>query len=152
MLMDRAHIARLIPHAGAMCLLDGVLEADAQRILCVAHSHRDRANPLGRDGRLRAACGVEYAAQAIALHGALSHARTQERAAGYLASLRDLRLHAVYLDDAGPELLVEAEHLLGEGANMIYRFAVRAGARTLLEGRAAVVLDASNPLPPTSTA
>jgi predicted hotdog family 3-hydroxylacyl-ACP dehydratase len=145
MLMDKARIAQLIPHAGAMCLLDGVLEADARRILCVAGSHRDRANPLARDGRLRAACGVEYAAQAMALHGALSHPRSHKPRAGYLASLRDLRLYAVYLDDAGPELLVEAEHLAGEGAHVIYRFAVRAQARTLLEGRAAVVLDALRP-------
>jgi len=146
MLMDRARIAQLIPHAGAMCLLDGVLEADAERILCVAHSHRDRANPLARDGRLRAACGVEYAAQAMALHGALSQVRAHKPRAGYLASLRDLHLYAAFLDDVGPELLVEAQHLLGEGTNVIYRFALRADARMLLEGRAAVVLEALPPI------
>ncbi len=47
--MTKAEIAGLIPHAGAMCLLDGVLEWDEQRVRCVAHSHRDAANPLRLD-------------------------------------------------------------------------------------------------------
>ena len=44
MLIDRAGIAARIPHQGRMCLLDGVLEWDAERIRCCATSHRDPAN------------------------------------------------------------------------------------------------------------
>jgi predicted hotdog family 3-hydroxylacyl-ACP dehydratase len=141
MLMDQTGIARAIPHAGAMCLLEAVLEADASHVVCVTRSHRDPANPLARAGRLRAACGVEYAAQAMAVHGACSGTLLRRPQSGYLASVRELRLHVAFLDEVEGELLVEAQRLLGEGAHVIYRFAVRAGPRILVEGRAAAVLD-----------
>ena len=71
-LLDKAAIAALIPHAGAMCLLDAVLAWDATTIACVASSHRSPANPLAGERRLDAVCGVEYAAQAMAVHGGLT--------------------------------------------------------------------------------
>jgi predicted hotdog family 3-hydroxylacyl-ACP dehydratase len=54
-----------------MCLLDDVLSWDASRIRCRSASHRTPDNPLRAHGRLGAACGIEYAAQAMAVHGAL---------------------------------------------------------------------------------
>ena len=70
--MDRTQIATLIPHAGAMCLLDAVIAWDATTITCLASSHRTPTNPLAARGRLEVVCGVEYAAQAMAVHGALA--------------------------------------------------------------------------------
>ncbi|SCC92600.1 putative 3-hydroxylacyl-(Acyl carrier protein) dehydratase-like protein [Thiomonas sp. X19] len=69
--LDHAWIAAHIPHQGSMCLLDAVLRWDAQHIVCSATSHRDASNPLRQFDRLGAACGIEYAAQAMAVHGAL---------------------------------------------------------------------------------
>ncbi len=54
-----------------MCLLDAVRDWSAEAITCTATSHTDPANPLRADGRLGAANGIEYAAQAMAIHGAL---------------------------------------------------------------------------------
>ena len=62
----------MIPHTGAMCLLDGVLQWDTSTIQCVSRSHRDAHNPLRIDGRLPTLCGIEYAAQAMAVHGGLA--------------------------------------------------------------------------------
>ena len=70
-LLQQADIARRIPHQGRMCLLDAVTEWDGAHIVCQASSHRASDNPLRAEGRLGAACGVEYAAQAMAVHGAL---------------------------------------------------------------------------------
>lgn len=140
MLIDAARIRELIPHAGAMCLLRGVTHWDATRIACVASSHHDAANPLRRDGRLAAICGVEYAAQAMALHGALAGPGHDRPKAGYLASLRDVLCHRVWLDEAPGDLSVEAERVLGEGKHVIYEFRVACNDVTLLTGRAAVVL------------
>lgn len=69
--LDRAWIAAHIPHQGSMCLLDAVREWSGEAITCTASSHTDPANPLRADGRLGAANGIEYAAQAMAIHGAL---------------------------------------------------------------------------------
>jgi len=68
-LISREAIAGMIPHAGAMHLLDGVLSWDADRIRCSSRTHRDRQNPLRMDGQLSALCGIEYAAQAMAYTG-----------------------------------------------------------------------------------
>jgi len=140
-MIDRAGIAALIPHAGTMCLLDQVTEWDARSIRCRAVSHRDPANPLAVEGRLGAACGVEYAAQAMALHGGLTGAIDESPAAGYLASLRALVLRVDRLDDLAGDLIIEAERLAGEAASVSYQFSLRHGGALLLSGRAAVILD-----------
>ncbi|WP_042695223.1 hypothetical protein [Azospirillum sp. B506] len=141
--MTRDGLAALIPHAGAMCLLDGVLSWDGGRIRCIARSHRAPDNPLRHAGRLAALSGVEYASQAMAVHGGLT-AGGHRPAAGYLASLRDLVCHVARLDDVLEDLVIDAENLTGEGSRVIYAFSIAAAGRELLSGRAAVVIDAGN--------
>jgi predicted hotdog family 3-hydroxylacyl-ACP dehydratase len=70
-MLSREQIVALVPHQGAMCLLDRVLRWSAEDIVCGASSHLLPDNPLRRDGRLGAICGIEYGLQAAALHGAL---------------------------------------------------------------------------------
>jgi predicted hotdog family 3-hydroxylacyl-ACP dehydratase len=143
MQLTRAEIGRLIPHSGAMCLLDGVLEWDAERIRCVSRGHRDADNPLRVDGCLPALCGIEYAAQAMAVHGGLSASRRGRPRAGYLASLRDVECRRDRLDDLDGDLVVEARQEASDGSRVIYSFTLRVGAVEVLSGRAAVVLDAN---------
>ncbi|MBI4695215.1 MAG: 3-hydroxylacyl-ACP dehydratase [Gammaproteobacteria bacterium] len=144
-MIDRAAISALIPHADRMCLLDRVTAWDQRTIHCIATSHRDPANPLVEDGWLGAACGVEYAAQAMAVHGGLIAAVGAQPRVGYLASLRAVVFEVPRLDDLEGELVIVAECLAGEADRMIYRFEVRAAGRSVLHGRAAVVLDGGNP-------
>ena len=126
-----------------MCLLDAVHDWSAEAITCTASSHTDPANPLRADGRLGAANGIEYAAQAMAIHGALLAGDDGRPRQGYLTSVRGVRLHAGRLDDLPGPLLVRAERLSGDDNNILYQFSVSHADRCLLEGRAAVVLDAS---------
>jgi predicted hotdog family 3-hydroxylacyl-ACP dehydratase len=126
MRLDRAAIAALVPHAGAMCLLHEVLEADGERILARAISHRDPSHPLREGNALPALCGVEYAAQAMAVHG-------------MLAALRDVELAAARLDDLAGDLMVEARCVRNESGRLLYEFWIRANERLLLHGRATVV-------------
>ena len=141
--LDHAWLLAHLPHQGSMCLLDAVTEWDAQRIRCTASSHRAPDNPLRAHDRLGAACGIEYAAQAMAAHGALLAAADNPPRAGYLASVRGVELHVVRLDDIAADLEVEAERLSGDGNTILYGFRVSAAGRELLSGRAAVVLDAA---------
>ena len=142
-MLDRAWIAARIPHQGSMCLLDAVREWSAEAIICTASSHTDPANPLRADGRLGTASGIEYAAQAMAIHGALLAGNAGQPRQGYLTSVRGVTLHAARLDDLPGELIVRAERLSGDTNNILYQFSVSHGDCSLLEGRAAVVLDAS---------
>lgn len=148
MLIDRAGIAARIPHHGDMCLLDAVRAWSPEAIDCVAVSHTDPSNPLRSDGRLGAAHGIEYAAQAMAVHGALlAGASGGAPRQGYLASVRGVSLHVDRLDDLPSPLDVRAERISGDGLLILYRFAVHHQGRCLLEGRAAVMLDADPPTP-----
>ena len=140
-MIERAQIASMIPHAGSMCLLERVIRWDAQAIHCMASSHRAPRHPLADGGQLHSACGVEYAAQAIAVHGALLGAADARPRSGYLVSVRGLVLAVDRLDNVSGALLIEAERLAGEETHMSYRFAVRDADRVLLHGRMAVVLD-----------
>ena len=141
MLIDRARIAELIPHAGSMCLLDAVLDYDDERMVCSASSHRQAAHPLAHAGRLGAACAIEYAAQAMALHGALTRLQGQRPRAGLLIGLRDTVIGAQALDSLAEDLRIEVEQVAGGAGGVIYRFAVSAGDVSVASGRATVVLD-----------
>ena len=144
---DRAWIAAHIPHQGSMCLLDSVIEHDAQQLRCLAVSHRSPDNPLRAHGRLAAACGIEYAAQAMAVHGALLADGAAPRP-GFLASVRNAVLHVGRLDDLAEDLIVEAVRVTGDSGTVLYDFALRAGDRLLLEGRAAIVLNVNTGVHP----
>ena len=119
--INKAEIRKLIPHSGLMCLLDEVTQWDDGSITCVTNTHRDSANPLRRDGRLSVVHAFEYGAQAAAVHGGL-RARSVGATAppGYLAALRDARLHVVFLDDIQPALQVRALRLFGNSVNTDY--------------------------------
>jgi predicted hotdog family 3-hydroxylacyl-ACP dehydratase len=137
--LDHAAIAALVPHAGSMCLLDRVLGWDAGTIHCTAISHRDAGNPLRRDGSLPAVCGVEYALQAMAVHGALTGAEGPQPP-GYLASLRNLSLGAGRLDHIPGELQVQASAMAREARSFVYGFQVSGGGVVVLSGQAAIIL------------
>ncbi len=139
--LNAAQIAKLIPHHGSMCLLESVLHYDTQSIRCSASSHRLATNPLRERGMLHAVCGVEYAAQAMAVHGALlSGQGDKPPRGGRLASVRAVELSVSRLDDVEAELEVCATQLMGDENSMVYEFTVTAATQTLLKGKATVVL------------
>ena len=138
--MTKADLCRLIPHGGAMCLLDAVEQWDETSIICRTASHRDATNPLRRDDRLEAVCGLEYAAQAMAVHVGLLEERGRKHtiAVGYLGAVKNLTLRATRLDDVKEDLTVQATRLVGQGSSFIYTFRVSAGRQELLDGRASI--------------
>jgi predicted hotdog family 3-hydroxylacyl-ACP dehydratase len=138
--INKAEIRTLIPHSGLMCLLDEVTQWDDGSITCVTNTHRDSANPLRRGGRLSVVHAFEYGAQAAAVHGGL-RARSVGGTAppGYLAALRDARLHVVFLDDIGSPLQVCANRLFGDGANTVYECRVLADNALLANGRVTII-------------
>ena len=124
-----------------MCLLDTVAQWDESSIICTTASHRDSANPLRRDNQLEAICGLEYAAQAMAVHvGLLEQDRKQTMPVGYLGAVKDLMLRANRLDDIKGDLTIQATRLLGEAGGFIYTFRIFAGAEALMDGRASIFL------------
>jgi predicted hotdog family 3-hydroxylacyl-ACP dehydratase len=140
-IMDHREIEALIPHAGSMCLLDAVLAWDATSLRCRSRCHRLPGNPMRRaDGTLGAVCGIELAAQAMAIHGRLVSGDTGPPVRGALASVRDVHLHTATLDDIAGDLTIDAERLMGDGSGATYRFVIAGDGAELLSGRATVLL------------
>jgi predicted hotdog family 3-hydroxylacyl-ACP dehydratase len=138
--MNHDEICTRLPHAGRMCLLDRLEGWDDESIACRASSHRDPGNPLRTHNCLHAVCGVEYAAQVMALHGSLLSAPDTLPVMGYLASVRDLKLSIEDLSQVPEDLHIRAQRLSGDNLGFIYEFEILGGDRTLMAGRVAARL------------
>lgn len=136
--LDRQQIALRIPHAGAMCLLQRVTGWDPAQIRCEADSHRDPANPLRRRDRLPVSAGIEYAAQAMAVHGALLEPPMDVPRRGLLAVLSQVEWRVRRLDDQPAPLIITAFRQTVIAGGTGYDFEVSAGGELLLRGGAVI--------------
>ncbi len=142
MKIDRAWIAAHIPHQGNMCLLDSVDMWNGDEITCRAVSHRNADNPLRASNRLGISNGIEFAAQAMAVHGALLAQDDAPPTVGFLTSVRDVQWHRARLDDITSDLLVHAERISSNQTSLLYQFTLRADDTVVLSGRASVLIKA----------
>jgi predicted hotdog family 3-hydroxylacyl-ACP dehydratase len=139
-LIGREELCGLIPHAGRMCLLDEVLAWDDEHILCRSHSHRALDHPLRGEEGLSSLHGLEYGAQAMAVHGGLlAREQDEEIGSGYLAALRQVELNVDWLHDIEGPIEVEATRLIGQGGQFIYEFRLHSEGHPLLRARATVM-------------
>ena len=140
MLIEHDELTNLIPHAGTMSLLNGVLSWDDKQIVCQAVSHTSQENPLRCDQGLSALHGIEYGAQAMAVHGGLlAREQNQKAVPGFLAALRQIKIHVEWLDKIKEPLSVKATQLLGDGGHYMYDFSLSVSDQLLLSGRATVM-------------
>jgi predicted hotdog family 3-hydroxylacyl-ACP dehydratase len=141
-LLNAAEIAARVPHGGTMCLLHALHESSDTHVLCSTTSHRAADNPLRSASGLLSCNAIEYAAQAMALHGASTAAADTPPQGGRLASVRGVKLHVPRLDTIDGPLFVHAERLAGDAGQAMYQFALRdEQGNVLAQGRATVLLD-----------
>ena len=105
--MTRWPIAELLPHTGEMIMLDSVIEAEEDRIVCRLVVRPD--GPFNdADGSLPAWCGVELMAQAVAAWSGWQGKREQHPVRlGFLLGTRQFRCN-VDAFPAGSTLAIEA--------------------------------------------
>jgi len=144
-MIEYEELCSLIPHSFDMCLLESVESWNADNIICYSNSHRSDKNPLRREENLSSVHLLEYAAQAMAVHGGL-HNRQQglKMSEGYLAALRDVNINLCEIGQLHSALRIEANKILSQGGNMIYSFSVTAMDNELVSGRATVVAISHN--------
>ncbi|MEO6800454.1 MAG: phosphotransferase [Rhodanobacter sp.] len=140
-MLPKTDWAALIPHAGAMCLLDAVCTWDEARIHAISAGHVRADHPLRGERGLHAVHLAEYGAQAMAVHGGLL-ARARGDGAprpGRLVSLRGVELFEEYVDRLDGILDVHAECLYADDGGAQYAFRVEHRFRLLASGRATVI-------------
>ncbi len=131
-----------IPHSGAMRLLDCVVSWDDTSIECWATSHTDPSNPLRENGILAGLHALEYAAQAVAVHGSLMmpDRRQDKPELVYVATFRGVEMRPGALDQiAGPTLTITASLVAALSNGWSYEFSVASQAVVLARGKTAVV-------------
>ncbi|MBB6247712.1 hotdog family protein [Rhodanobacter sp. A1T4] len=100
-------IGELLPHAGGMIMLDAMIEADEERIMCT-RTIRPGGLLNDADGHLPAWCGVELMAQCVAAWAGWQAKREQRPVRlGFLLGTRHYRCD-VDAFRAGSELVIEA--------------------------------------------
>lgn len=139
--IDGERLASLLPHSGTMCLLDSVFSWSDHIIHCRAVSHQNANNPLRDRGILPIHAGIEYAAQAMAIHGRLSQGKEGELKIGYLVVLTGVDWYCSRLDDFPEALIIVAERLVAANNGSNYRFSLSHQDTVLLEGQAVVALE-----------
>jgi predicted hotdog family 3-hydroxylacyl-ACP dehydratase len=134
--VDRDTLCGLIPHTGNMCLLDRVESWDEKNIVCTALSHLTADNPLRRNGKLAAIHALEYAAQAMAVHGGLTAQRANKQLrSGFLVAVRHAQFHIDRLDRLDQPLTILATQLIDSDTNQIYQTEVSAASQLIMEAR-----------------
>ena len=138
-------LCSLIPHSFDMCLLDRVESWNEDEIVCYSTSHSSAKNPLRREQELSSIHVLEYAAQAMAVHGGLHNRENGiKMSEGYLAALRDIKIHLCELSEIKDEIRIDATKILSQQGNMIYSFSVSFNGIDLASGRATVVAVSHN--------
>ena len=139
-MLNAKQLCELMPHDGAMCLIDNLLHWDNEHLVCSTETHLRSDNPLRSRDRLSIIHAAEYGAQAMALHGGLlAQQSEQDPVAGFLVSLRGVKLHRERLDDTIFPLLITARKLMADSGNLLYAFDLTLNHIPVAEGSAAVM-------------
>ncbi|MBF0263671.1 MAG: phosphotransferase [Gammaproteobacteria bacterium] len=141
--IKKKEIKKLIPHSGNMCLIEEVLEADKQSLKARSQTHLSENNPLRVNGQIHIVNAVEYAAQAMAIHGALLSLKDSDEVVvkqGYIVSLRNINTYIEYLPVSESDLLVAINLLMGSETGYSYEFEVKNKNNLLISGRISIFL------------
>ncbi|MBT4835815.1 MAG: 3-hydroxylacyl-ACP dehydratase [Methylococcales bacterium] len=139
--LNNIDIGQLIPHSKEMVLLDQVIDYDEHQIIVTTQSHLNKNNPLRFNDQLSATCGVEYAAQSMALHSSLINQHSSnEIPKGYLAAVRKLQLTVQRLDQIEGKLEIKSEKIAIDTKMLIYTFQLSAKQALLVEGQISIYL------------
>lgn len=122
-----------------MCLLDGVVSWDNEHIICQTDTHIAMNNPLRYYGQLSIVHGIEYGAQAMAVHGGLlARQQGQKALPGYLVIVKNVDFNAQHLDTIEATLNIRANCLMEINGNLLYDFSIYTKDKILMSGRATI--------------
>ena len=141
-ILNHNEIEPRLPHSGNMSLLHEVIQADDNSLTALATSHLDIDNPLRLNGKIATVNGIEYAAQAMAVHGSLLSDTPQ---AGYIATVRNIEIKVPYLPETKSHetktpLVIEVQQLMSNDNGFTYQFHISCQQQSLISGKITVFL------------
>ncbi len=141
-MIDSQTIKTLIPHGEQMSLIDAVEFWDDARIQCTTKSHQSPLNPLLDNGQLKSVLLIEYAAQAMAIHGALLHRSlaseqktAKQQKLQVIGSVKNLNIHVDTFQSYTQIINIEATRLMTNETGAIYTFTASAGTTPIIDAK-----------------
>jgi len=138
--LNHQEIEKKLPHAGKMCLLHEVISADINSLKALAISHQDTDNPLRIKGKIAIVNGIEYAAQAMAVHGTLLSEQSDSPRSGYIATVRNIELKVPFFPENNSPLIIEVKQLMSDNNGFTYQFFISCEQEALISGKITVFL------------
>ena len=141
--LNRQEIEQRLPHAGKMSLLDTITHADQLTLSASAVSHLNNDNPLRLNNKLSSINGIEYAAQAMAIHGfLLSELKHTEASAqtAYIATVRNIDIVSPFFPENESVIKIEVEQLMSDTNGFTYQFHISGGKKVFISGKITVFL------------
>jgi predicted hotdog family 3-hydroxylacyl-ACP dehydratase len=135
--LSAIEIEQRLPHAGKMSLLNKIIIVDKYTLTAQAKNHLEPHNPLSIKGKINSINGIEYAAQAMALHGSLLSAKVS---VGYIASIRNIELKSPFFPKINEPLQIHVVKLMGNKTGFTYQFDVQCQQIELISGKITVFL------------
>ncbi|MBU2885728.1 hypothetical protein KO507_08135 [Gilvimarinus agarilyticus] len=137
-----ANIEQLLPHAPPMVLLDSIIEHSETHILCQSNSHLAPDNPLRTGDTLSVYAGIEYAAQAMAVHTRLSGQNTADAAPrkGVIAVASKLQAAVKTLDAIHYPLDIRTDIIAQTADSTLCSFTLEAKGTVILQGQLTAML------------
>lgn len=140
-ILNHNEIEQRLPHSDNMSLLNEIIQFDKQSLTALAISHLDANNPLWQNGRINTVNGIEYAAQAMAVHGSLlSEKLSATPLTGYIATVRNIIIKVPQLPIEKTPLLINVEQLMSNEDGFTYQFHISCAQQSLILGRITVFL------------
>ena len=143
-MLEKHQIEGLLPHQGAMFLMERVTGYDGDKITCVTRSHLNPANPLRHSDWLPAHTAIEYAAQAAGIHGGLLNRDLFPDAPaqmGYLAVISNAEWKVERLDDLPGELIIHAQRTAVMPGGRAYRVRIEHVGKVIMTGDLVIALE-----------
>ena len=135
--LNHKEIEQRLPHAGTMSLLHEVIDADKNSLTARAKSHLETNNPLRLNGKIASINGIEYAAQAMAIHGSLL---SDISPAGYIAAVRNIDINVPFFPETDAPLIIAVQRLMSDKNGFSYQFHIDCEQITLISGKITVFL------------
>jgi len=143
-MLEKNQIEGLLPHQGAMFLVDRVTTYDRDKITCMTRSHLSPTNPLRHENTLPAHAAIEYAAQAAGIHGGLLNRDLFPDAPaqmGYLAVISNAEWTVERLDDLSEELVIHALRSAVTPGGRAYRVRIEHAGQVIMTGDLVIALE-----------
>ena len=145
-MLEKHQIEALLPHQGAMFLLERAINYDRDQITCSTRSHLNPDNPLRHADCLPAHVAIEYAAQAAGIHGGLLNRDLFPDAPaqmGYLAVISNAQWHVPRLDDLSEELIIHARRTAVTPGGRAYQVRIEHRGDVIMSANLIIALEVS---------